>query len=69
MAPMACGMALAIEPWLNEAQQAAFTIHFEIACRPDGRVPTSQVKMASSSAKMTDLLRPDIAGEWLYRWV
>ena len=36
---MACGTALAIEPWLNEPEQPPFAVHGQIPRRPDRRRP------------------------------
>lgn len=42
---------------VERAQQAAFTIHFEIACRPDGRGADITGENGIFIGKMTDLLR------------
>jgi hypothetical protein len=47
-APMACGSALAMEPWLNEPISQRGAVHPQVAGAQMHGVPTSTVKIASS---------------------
>src|SRR5271166_2062317 len=53
-APMACGMALAIEPWLNEPSRRRFPFIFKYRAAQIVGVPTSQEKIAFSDATSSD---------------